>query len=303
MVRIGSIVSNQLGEEENMGGAKSAFEVVVEDVVCSAAEFPLAAKYYRPAASGEFPAVVSVHGGAWTSGDSLSNASLDQAMAAAGIAVLAIDFRLAPKFPYPASVADVNFAIRWLKAKARDFQTRPEWVGGVGTSSGGHQLLLAALQPHEPDFLALTAPQVSNVDASIGYAVACWPISDPLTRYRMAKERGVQRLVTNHDAYFGSEEVMSRANPQLILERNEPVHLPSLLLLQGTKDDNVTPDMAARLARSYEARGGKVVFETFEDQPHMFVTKDPASAASVRAVDLITRFVQGRGKLAAAAAA
>jgi acetyl esterase len=216
-------------------------------------------------------------------------------MAIAGINVLAIDFRLAPQSPYPASVADVNFAIRWLKAKAKDFQTRPEWVGGVGTSSGGHQLLLAAMRPRDPAFLSLQAPDLDGVDAGIGFVVACWPISDPLARYRMAKDKGNQRLVTNHDAYFGTEEVMSQANPQLLLERNEPVELPPLLLVQGTKDDNVTPDMASRLATSYAARGGKVTFETFEDQPHMFVTKDPASAASLRATELINRFVKARG--------
>ena len=105
------------------------------------------------------------------------------------------------------------------------------------------------------------------------YLVACWPISDPLARYRMALAKGNERLVQAHRDYFGSEEAMIEGNPQLALERGENVSVPSLLLLQGTKDDNVTPDMAEKFAAAYRARGGRVVLETFPDQPHTFVTR------------------------------
>jgi dienelactone hydrolase len=112
----------------------------------------------------------------------------------------------------------------------------------------------------------------------------------------MAKSRGNERLVQAHHDFFGTEDAMREGNPQLILERGEEVSLPSLLLLQGTKDDNVTPDMAQRFAAAYGAAGGKVVLETFADQPHTFVTKEPTSAASVRAIELIRRFVARRGQ-------
>jgi acetyl esterase len=66
----------------------------------------LLAKLYRPQGKGPFPAVIGVHGGAWTSGDRNNNQAIDEPLAAAGVVVLALDFRLAPKAPYPASVAD-----------------------------------------------------------------------------------------------------------------------------------------------------------------------------------------------------
>lgn len=84
---------------------------------------------------------------------------------------------------------------------------------------------------------------------------------------------------------------MNEANPQLILERGEKVHLPSLLVVQGTKDDNVTPDMAMKFVKAYRAAGGQVLLKTFEDQPHTFVTKEPDSTASRRALDLMRGFV------------
>ena len=51
---------------------------------------PLLARLYRPRGAGPFPALLDVHGGAWTSGDRLNNAPLDAALAGSGIVVLAI---------------------------------------------------------------------------------------------------------------------------------------------------------------------------------------------------------------------
>ena len=170
--------------------------------------------------------------------------------------VLALDFRLAPKAPYPASVADVNFGTRWLKANAAKFGSRPDWVGTVAGSSGGHQALLSALKPHDPRYAAATSPELKDVDASVAYFVACWPISDPLARYRMAVEKNNERLTQAHKDYFGGEAAMTEGNPQLILERGENGKLPPILILQGTKDNNVTPDMAEKFSAAGAGEAG-----------------------------------------------
>src|SRR2546430_10443869 len=111
---------------------------------------PLLARLYRPIGVGPFPALIEVHGGAWASGDRLNNAPLDEALAKSGIVVLAIDFRMPLQHRYPASIADVNLATRWLKNHAEEFGSRRELVGGLGTSSGAHQLLLSVLKPSDP---------------------------------------------------------------------------------------------------------------------------------------------------------
>jgi acetyl esterase/lipase len=255
----------------------------------------LLARLYRPHGAGPFPAVVGVHGGAWTSGDRNNNKAIDEALAAHGAVVLALDFRLAPKAPYPASVSDVNFGTRWLKANATKFGTRADWVGMVAGSSGAHQGLLSALRPKDPRYAAATSPETANTDASVAYFVACWPIANPLARYRMANEKKNERLIQAHKDYFGNEEAMEEGNPQLALERGEGGTLPPLLILQGTKDNNVTPEMADKLAAAWRGRGGKATLEIFPDQPHTFVTQDPTSAASQRAIQLITAFVLKRG--------
>ena len=60
----------------------------------------------------------------------------------------------------------------------------------------------------------------------------------------MAKEKGIDNLLRNHAAYWPDEEAMEEGNPQRILERGEARNLPPLLIVQGTSDDNLPPDMA-----------------------------------------------------------
>ena len=267
------------------------FEVETRDIeYLRHGDTPLLARLYRPKGEGPFPALVDVHGGAWASGDRLNNAPLDEALAKSGIIVLAIDFRMPPAHRYPASIADINFAIRWLKAHAGEFGSRRELVSGLGTSSGAHQLLLAALKPSDPRYAALPGPAGEN--ASLPYLVLCWPISDPLARYRMVKDKGNARLVESHDAYWASEAEMEEGNPQLILERGEGLAaLPPAIVVQGTADDNVTPDMADRFAAAYRARGGSLDLHKFDGQPHTFIMRDPASEASAQATERIRDFV------------
>jgi acetyl esterase len=252
------------------------------------AGIPLLARFYRPEGRGPFPLVLEVHGGAWTSGDRFNNVAIAEHLAARGIGVLSIDFRMPPAARYPESVADVNFGIRYLKANAERFATRRELVGGLGTSSGGHLLLLNVLRPRDPRY---ASQPLAGADAMLAFAVVCWPVADPLARYRAVRERGNDRLVEAHHQFWPSEEAMSEGSPQLILERGEPVETPPALIMQGTGDDNLTPEMAANFAAAYTKAGGSIAFHSFGGQPHAFIPRDPAAPEAQRALALITDFI------------
>src|SRR5438552_5218957 len=86
----------------------------------------LMARIYQPQGEGPFPALLDLHGGAWNNQDRTANAPMDEKLAASGILVVAVDLTLAPEAPYPASVADANYGIRWLKAKAREWKGVPD---------------------------------------------------------------------------------------------------------------------------------------------------------------------------------
>jgi acetyl esterase len=267
-------------------------EFSVEDVeYLRHGEKPLLARLYRPAGAGPHPGVVEVHGGAWTTNDRLANVAMHEALARAGVFVMAVDFRMPPEARFPASLCDINYAIRWVKLNAKRYGVRLDRIGGLGTSSGGHQLMLSTLRPRDATYSATRLPGGELFDASLGFIVLCWPITDPLARYRMVTSNGNDRLAAAHRAYWPDEAAMADANPQLILERGEAGRLPPVLVLQGTADDNVTPDMADRFAAAYRSATGELQLVKFEGQPHAFVARDPAAPESRRALDLITGFV------------
>lgn len=259
----------------------------------------LLARIYQPSGRGPFPALVSVHGGAWIGNDRTSNQVLDIALAMRDIVIVAIDFRLAPDAPYPASIVDINFAVRWLKHRASRHASRPELVGGIGTSSGGHQLLLSALRPNDRRYRALPLDGDAAYSAELSSLVLCWPVVDPVDRYAMAKARAVADMLRTQEAYFGNTTAMDEADPLRLLERGESVDLPPTLVVDGTSDDRLTPDGLGRFVSAYGRAGGTIRRMQFEGQGHTFIVKDPTTPASVRAIDAIASFVHEQAQSAA----
>src|SRR6202521_914755 len=120
----------------------------VDDVeYLRSAKKPLLARVFKPRGAGPFPALVECHGGAWCASDRTTERLRHQFMAAHGIVSIALDFRSGNEDPYPASVQDINYAVRWAKLNARGLETRPDLVGLSGQSSGGHLAMLVALRP------------------------------------------------------------------------------------------------------------------------------------------------------------
>jgi len=238
------------------------------------------ATIYQPEGAGPFPAILDVHGGAWVREDVHrdEHVLIDKALAAMGMVVAAIDFRQSPQDHYPDSVADVNFALRWLRANASKFNASPQIVGAFGSSSGGHLVLLNGMRPSDLRYAALPLAGVSPHSARPDYIIVVYPISDPLARRAYAQRVGNAAPVKATDIYFSPAGSLEDGNPQLILDRRESVKLPPVLLVQGSadangvvKDKNVSPEIQQRFAASYRAAGGKIQLELLPGAPHNFV--------------------------------
>ncbi|MGH8623009.1 MAG: alpha/beta hydrolase [Burkholderiales bacterium] len=275
------------------------YEITVEDVeYLRHGDKPLLARIYRPRGTGPFPLIVDVHGGAWCSKDRTSDAGTDELLAKSGVVVVSLDFRMPPEAGYPASLADVNYAIRWCKATARELYTRPDLVGILGVSSGGHQAMLAAMRPHDPRYAALPLSAKAAVDATVRAVVLCWPVIDPLGRYRYAREmqggalkKQADNWISCHDRYWPDESAMAEGNPTLALERGEKIPMPPVLYLQGTADVAHPAPNRDRFIASYRKAGGRVELHLFEGVGEAFITNDPTSTASLSAIDKIIEFV------------
>jgi acetyl esterase len=249
----------------------------------------LMARIYQPQGKGPFPALLDFHGGAWNDQDRTANAPMDEKLAASGILVVAIDLRLAAEAPYPDSVADANYGIRWLKTKADEWNGQPQNMGLLGSSSGGHVAQLCGMRPKEPRYNAHRLPDAPHVDATVAYVVARSPISDPFARYQQAKKMARENLIKNSEIYFNPWENIFEGNPQQLLDRNEPVSLPPMLILQGELDDNVLPEVQERFVATYRKAGGEIEYELFRGCEHRWVA-NPGPQTD-RAVEVVKAFI------------
>ncbi len=245
-------------------------------------------RIYRPRGEGPFPVLIDVHGGAWTRGNYLNNENIVRALAATGVLVMALEFRQSPH-TYPAQVQDVNYGTRWAKTHAAEFNGDPDNVGGLGTSSGGHSMMLSALRYDDPRYSAEPVPGGEAKSAALRYVIAGWPVLDSHARYLYAKEAGIARLMESSESYFPDEAAMREGSPQQSLERGEHGALPPLLILQGTADDNVPLEISERFVATYEEKGGEVERVLFPGMPHAFAQKP--GPETDRAIALMKTFL------------
>lgn len=233
----------------------------------------LIARVYQPKGSGPFPVLLDLHGGAWNNKDRFANETMARAVAASGVLVASIDLTLAPEAPYPASVQDANYGVRWLKWKAPGWNGDPSTLGILGSSTGGHLGELVGMKPRDPKYAAIPLAEAPHLDASVAYVAARSPISDPFARFQQAEKMQREHMVNNTRTYWVPWETIYEGNPQQILERREKVSLPPLLIMQGSLDDNVLPALQEKFAATYRAAGGECQLEIFEGCEHLWVDK------------------------------
>ena len=196
-----------------------------------------------------------MHGGAWTRGNYLNNENIDRALAATGMLVMALEFRQSPRHRYPAQVEDVNYGTRWAKPHAAEFNGDPGNVGGLGTSSGGHSMMLSALRYGDPRYAAETVPGGEDKSAELrlrdhrlaGARFPC-PIHLCQRSAPRAADGTVGKLLPGRSRH---DRRQARSNRWSGGEHGD---LPPLLILQGLADDNVPLKISERFVETYHER-------------------------------------------------
>jgi len=278
-----------------------SYDIDIEEVeYLRHGDTPYLARVFRPRGQGPFPAVVEAHGGAWTSGARNNNDAINRAVASGGVVVAALEFRNPPEATYPGSVQDVNFGIRWLKSRAAQFSARADWVGTMGTSSGGHLAVLAALKPLDPRYRAIERPGIT-ADARVPYVVVLWPVICPLGRYRVwtapeninrASPRGGNPALSQMK-YWLNEEAMAEGSAVLALERGDAVALPHILYLQDPADPMHPAGLMEQFIRNFRARGGTLRQRLFKGTAYDLPRSAPDSPEAKAVIADIVAFIHG----------
>jgi acetyl esterase/lipase len=111
---------------------------------------PLKADIYMPEGEGPFPGVLVVHGGAWRMGTRGQLSGVAQILAKNGMTAVAISYRLAPEYKFPAQIEDCKAAVRWMRTNASKLKIDSKRIGGFGYSAGAHLVsLLGTTDPND----------------------------------------------------------------------------------------------------------------------------------------------------------
>ncbi|HZP44485.1 MAG TPA: alpha/beta hydrolase [Candidatus Binataceae bacterium] len=281
--------------------ARANHEIEISDVeYLRHGDKPLLARLFRPRGTGPFPIIVEIHGGAWCLMDRTHDKIVNEALARSGVVVVALDFRMPPDAKYPGSMIDINFGIRWAKSRAAELNGSAERLGLMGSSSGGHQAMLAAMRPRDPRYASLPLPEGPQLDATVRCVVMLWPVIDPLGRYRYAKELKasgkpypelVDLVLPLHDKYWKDEAEMAEGNPTMALERGERAETPPVLCVQGERDIAHPRPHLDRFISGYRKIGGMIDLAMYPDVAEGFIVRKPEAPASRAALDRIIDFV------------
>lgn len=206
------------------------------------------ARLYRPAglATGS-PLLVYFHGGGFALGSLDSHDHLCRLLATrTDLAVLSVDYRLAPEHPFPAAVQDAVAAVEYALAHSAELGIDPSRIALGGDSAGGNLAIVAALQVKGPVFVLAFYPVVGA------------PTAAPLPSQTLF---GTGLLLTEKDgALF---DAMYVPDPSQRTDwRVAPIHAPNLAdlppLYLATAGFDVLRDEGELFARTAAEAGVRV---------------------------------------------
>jgi len=179
---------------------------------------------------------------------------LFEPLSKAGFAWFSINYRLAPKHHFPAPVEDVESAIRWVKAHARQYRVDPQRIALTGESAGAHLVAMVAVQAKPDTQVAAVVPFYGPFDL------------EGLARSK-SNERAAQAVLglvgatqLNEEAY----QLLRKASPMNYVHQG----MPPFLLIHGTADTIVPHEQSVKLCEKIKSVGGACELLSVEGADH-----------------------------------
>jgi len=197
--------------------------------------------------------IVWVHGGAWRAG-SKSDVPI-RGLLDAGFAIASVDYRLSPVAPFPAQVHDIKAAIRFLRAKEREYGYDAKRIAIAGSSAGGHLAALVGVSNGHAELEGKVGEhlgQSSDVQAIVSF----YGMSNLTTILSQSTPHGLKVRVPALQLLLGGQpedkpELARLASPVFHVNANDP----PLLLLHGDQDPQAPINQSHELQGRYDAAG------------------------------------------------
>lgn len=288
--------------EGTPANARRAYRAMTVDLVTPESRVPVGevrdvdvagrpGRLYLPAredAAVPVATLLYLHGGGFVIGDLDTHDQICRRFCAdAGLAVVAVDYRLAPEHPFPAAVEDALAALTWVH------EHRGEWGGSSvvavgGDSAGGN--LSAVVSQARPDLVSAQ--------------VLIYPATHLLGEYPSREENAVGYFLEMATmTWFGAQylgvdaDAASAAAPPAGLDLDDVRHSPILGDLAGqppavlvTAEFDPLRDEGEAYAAALRAAGVEVDAQRYDGLVHGFIDMGIMSPAAAAAVDdLIAR--------------
>jgi acetyl esterase/lipase len=235
------------------------------------------------------PVLLQVHGGAWILGSKEQQGQLlMNRMAAHGWVCVAINYRLAPKHPFPAQIIDTKKALAWVKENIASYGGDPSYVVITGGSAGGHLAALAALTPGD----AAYQPGFEDADTSVSACVPFYGV------YDVAGATGEPAAIAMRDDFLAPVVFKEKADAEHIadFEHASPllnVHAdaPDFFVLHGEHDSMVSVKQARSFVEKLrELSKASVTYAELPGTQHAFEVF--SSIRSQHAIKAVARWLE-----------
>lgn len=180
------------------------------------------------------PGVILLHGGGWTGGNKGTYDSFCSLLASHGFVAATINYRLTPKYIWPAPLVDAQLAVRWLRAKANTIHLNPQRLCAYGVSAGAHLSIFLGTLPaihagDEAGLFANESPEVSCVVDDFGPTDLTGLLSTPYQRSIVLPL--MHNLTPQDDPALYRDasplfDVTPRSAPMLVIQGTEDTIVP-----------------------------------------------------------------------------
>ncbi len=264
--------------------ARNAFAPLPDGVVAEMVSPTM--RLYRPAGSPYgLPLLIYLHGGGWVIGSIASCSAYCGALAAKGIAVLAVDYPLAPERPFPCALDAVCASYREVVRNPERFGCDPGSVSIGGDSSGGNLSVTAAFALMRDGLVSRSLVLHYPVTEARADGSGSW--RDFATGFGMdAAFMDACNTAYLNGRYFADPLISPMCASDEQLRSLPPVHILGA-------DHDVLRDQGIRFARRLKSCGCRVRYELIPGSTHLFVTVPGQPSAFRRAVDFAAEAVNG----------